>query len=687
MIPRIITEHSKAVVIIFLVLAVVCLALIPSVNTNYNMLDYLPADAQSTVAVNVMTSEFTETMPNARVMINDVSLAEALEYKALLAEVPGVVSVTWLDDVIDLKTPVEMADPDTVEAYYKNDKAIFSIAIKTGSELDAHAALTELTEGIGALSGNAVNIAVMQELAANEVLSAMIILIPLVIVLLLLTGNSWIEPVLFLGAIGIAVLINMGTNAFLPNVSNITMSISPILQLAVSLDYAIFLLHSFERHCRDTDDVKEAMRRAMKSAFASVTASAMTTLFGFTALLFMRFGLGFDLGLNLLKGVAFSYISIMLFLPAFTLCMYKLLVKTRLKRIIPKMEKIGGGLMKIRIPVLILALIVVIPCFLGQRQNSYTYGSGDIAAEKLETDTTAIEETFGKSNPLVILVPSGDIARENELCKELDSLDHITSVVSYAGIVGTAIPNEFMDESVTSNFSSENYSRIIAYADTADEGEQAFMLVNTVRETVAGFYDTFYTSGQSAALYDMKEVIESDSTKVNTFAIVAIALIVLITFKSVSLPLILLFVIESAIWINLSMPYFQGSPIVYIGYLIINTVQLGATIDYAILLTDTYKRYRMEMPKLAAMKASIGECFMSILTSAIILASAGFCLAMTTSNMMVEGMGILLGRGTILSFIMVLCALPGLLLIFDKVIAKTTIKSLFFKEEQKDAKV
>ena len=679
MITRTITEHSKAVVIIFVVLALVCAALIPSVTTNYNMLDYLPADASSTVAIDVMAAEFTEDMPNARVMINDVSLTEAIEYKALLATFPGVTSVTWLDDVIDLITPIEMADSDTVDAYYKDGKAVFSVAVSSGNELDAYTAFAELTADIGAISGNAVNVAAMQELAANEVLSAMIILIPLTIVLLMLTSNSWIEPILFLGAIGIAVLINMGTNVLLTSVSNITMSISPILQLAVSLDYAIFLLHSFERHCQDTDDVKKAMRRAMRSAFSSVTASAMTTLFGFMALLFMRFGLGSDLGLNLLKGVAFSYISIMLFLPAFTLCLHKLLVKTRHKRIIPQMKKVGGGLMKIRIPVLILTLVVVIPCFLAQRNNTYTYGSGDIAAARLQSDTQAIEETFGKSNPLVILVPRGDVARENELCDSLSRLEHIVSVVSYANMAGIAIPSEFLDEAITSNFSSESFSRIIAYSNTAEEGEEAFALVKTVRDTVAGYYDTYHTSGQSAALYDMKEVIESDSTKVNTFAIIAIALVVALTFKSVSLPLILLFVIESAIWINLSVPYFNSSPLVYIGYLIINTVQLGATIDYAILLTDTYKRYRIEMKKLEAMKTALGECFMSILTSAIILAAAGFCLALTTSNSMVEGMGILLGRGTIMSFLMVLCALPGLLLIFDKVISKTTIKAMFYK--------
>ncbi|NLB29206.1 MAG: MMPL family transporter [Clostridiales bacterium] len=685
MISKIVTEHNKIVVIIFAVLTLVCTALIPLVNTNYNMLDYLPEDVSSTIAIEIMADEFTEDMPNTRVMIDDVTLTEALQYKQRLAEIPGITSVMWLDDVADIQTPIEIGDADTVEAYYKDGKAVFEIAVESGSESEVYTALSELVDGIGAVSGNAVNIAVMQDMTVTEVTSAIIILVPIIIVLLVLTSNSWIEPLLFLGAIGVAVLINMGTNAFLPSVSNITMSISPILQLAVSLDYAIFLLHSYERHCQETDDVKEAMRRAMRSAFSSVTASAMTTLFGFVALLFMRFGLGADLGLNLVKGVALSYISIMLFLPAFTLCMHKLLIKTRHKRIIPQMKGVGKGLMKIRYPVLILAFILVVPSFLAQRNNSYTYGRGDVAAERQQADTHAIEETFGKSNPIVILVPTGDIARENEMCEVLGEVQNISGVVSYAGMVGTAIPNEFLEESVTSNFSSESYSRIIVYADTAEEGEEAFLAVETVRSIISEYYDTFYTSGQSAALYDMKSVIEADSIKVNIIAIVAIALVVAITFRSVSLPIILLCVIESAIWINLAIPYFTGTPLVYIGYLVINTVQLGATIDYAILLTDTYKRFRMHLPKLKAMKTAIGECFLSILTSAIILSAAGFCLALTTSNSMVEGMGILLCRGTILSFLMVLCALPGLLLVLDKVIAKTTANSLFHKEGSKNA--
>lgn len=685
MLSRIITEHYKATVIIFAVLTLVCAALIPSVNTNYDMVEYLPSDASSTVAIDIMADEFTGDMPNARVMIYDVTITEALEYKQRIAALTGVSSVMWLDDVVDIKTPVEMSDTDTVEAYYKDGRAIFSVAISSGMELEGYQALSELTEETGAISGDAVNTAVMQELTANEVMSAMLILVPIIILLLVITSTSWVEPLLFLGAIGVAVLINMGTNAFLPSVSNITMSISPILQLAVSLDYAIFLLHSFQRHRQETDDVKEAMRRAMRSAFASVTASAMTTLFGFVALLFMRFELGSDLGLNLVKGVALSYLSIMLFLPAFTLCMVGLLDKTKHRRIIPEMKKMGTALMKIRVPVLILALILVVPAFLAQNNNSYTYGSGDVAAQKLNDDRTAIEETFGKSNPLVILVPRGDYARENELCGELKKLDKVSSVVSYTEMVGTEIPADFLETSVSSNFLSDGYSRIIAYADTAEEGEEAFALVAEVRELVSEYYGMFYTCGQSAVLYDMKEVIEADSIKVNIIAIIAIAIIVGLTFRSVSLPVILLFVIESAIWMNLAIPYFTGTPLVYIGYLIINTVQLGATIDYAILLTDTYKRLRMHNPKISAMKTAIGECFLSILTSAVILSAAGFCLALTTSNSMVEGMGILLGRGTIMSFLMVMCALPGLLLLFDRVIAKTTANALFFKGESKDA--
>lgn len=330
-----VTRHRRPVIAIFLICAVVCAVLFLGVEVNYDLTDYLPEDAESTVALDLMMEEFGSGVPNTRVMAVDLTLAEALELKEEIARVPGVTDVMWLDDVEDITTPVELMDEATVSQYWKDGKALYSVTIESGREVEATDSIYEIIGDSGAISGEAASTASMQKLAVSEVIGAAAVLVPLIIILLLLTTTSWIAPLLFLITIGVAVLINMGTNVVFGEISFVTQSVSPIMQLAVSLDYAIFLLNSFERHRREVPDPEEAMRMAIKESFSSIAASAATTVFGFLALIFMRFGIGSDLGLNLVKGVVLSYISVMVFLPALSLSCMKLMDKTRHKRIIP----------------------------------------------------------------------------------------------------------------------------------------------------------------------------------------------------------------------------------------------------------------------------------------------------------------------------------------------------------------
>lgn len=279
------------------------------------MIDYLPEDAPSIEAVDLMEQEFDEPVENARVMIEDVSITEALSYKQQLENVDGVESVTWLDDIIDVKVPLEMASADTVESYYLDQKALYSLHIEEGEEVAATDAIYELIGEENAVAGEAVNTAVSQKMTGSESMYAAALLVPIIILILILSTTSWMEPVFFLVAIGVSVLINLGTNIFIGEISFVTQSVAPILQLAVSLDYAIFLLHSFSDYRKEVEDPKEAMQLAMKRSFPAIVASASTTFFGFTALTFMDFGIGADLGLNLLKGILLSFISVMVFLP------------------------------------------------------------------------------------------------------------------------------------------------------------------------------------------------------------------------------------------------------------------------------------------------------------------------------------------------------------------------------------
>ncbi len=682
-----VTKYRKSVVIIFSVLAVLSLVFSLLVSVNYNLVDYLPKGAQSTNAIRIMEEEFGGKMPNARVMIKNVSVPEALEYKEKLATVSGVISVTWLDDMVGADTlgatPVEFLDPDLLRNYYKDRSALYMIVIENGKEESTVASIREIIGDENALAGHGVDTAASQEMSTTEVRNAMIILVPVIIIILILATDSWIEPLLYLITIGIAVVINMGTNAFVPQISFITQTISPVLQLAVSLDYAIFLLHSF-REQSATHEPVEAMRLAIKSALLSVSASAATTVIGFLALTTMRFGIGSDLGLNLVKGILLSFISVMIFLPAFTLICHKLIDRFRHRRLLPDFQRAGLLLLKLRVPFLILAVTIVIPCFLAQSNSGFLYGLGSITkASRAGEDALQIKERFGNENTLALLIPKGDPGREAVLCEALAKLPRITGVTAYVTAVGAELPSEYVPKEIAQQFYSDQYARVVLTADMAEEGTETFQTVEEIMNTAGQYYDSYYLAGQSATVYDMKDVITIDTNIVNLVAIAGIFLVLFLSFRSLTIPLFLVFTIETAIWINLSFAYFNDQPLNFIGYLVISTVQLGATVDYAILLTNRYLQNRKELAKKEAMLATLAGNLEALIISAAILATAGFILAATSSNPIISELGILLGRGTTLSFLMVVGVLPALLLIFDQVIQKTTLSHGFHAGHRK----
>ena len=679
-------KHRKSIVVLFIIVTIISAVMFLGVGVNYNMVDYLPETAQSTNAIEIMNEEFTQTVPNSSVMVKDLSIAKALETKKKIAAVEGIKEVIWLDDMIDIKKPLEIADRETVESFYKNGNALFSITIQKEYEGSVVEYLRDMLGDEGAINGEAADLASMQSAAVREVLNATIILLPIILLILFLSTTSWIEPLFFLAGIGVSIVINMGTNLFFGQVSFVSFSVAPILQLAVSLDYAIFLLHSFGDYRKEHADPEVAMQLAIKKSVKAVAASALTTLFGFIALMFMDFGIGADLGLVLAKGIILSFASCVIFLPAFTLCCFKSIDKTRHRDFLPSFKNVNRYLSKIGIPLIIIVFLIAVPAFLGQTHVGFNYGNGDISSTgRSSDDIIAIESEFGRTNVLAILVPRGDIVKETKLSKDLNELDHVTGVMSYANTVGSGIPEDFLTEDITGQFYSENYARIITYTDTEYEGDVAFALVEEINDTISKYYDeaTVFSAGQSSSLYDMKNVVAKDNIKVTIIAIISIFLVLLFTFRSGTLPFILLFTIEVGIWVNLSIPYFEGVPINFLGYLVITTVQLGATVDYAILFTSYHLDNRKIMPVKESIHLSLGETFKSILMSAATLATAGFVLGATSSNDAVASLGFLLGRGTIFSFVMVVCVLPLLLRIFDKPTGALTYKAQFYKKPKK----
>ncbi|MGM0867288.1 MAG: efflux RND transporter permease subunit [Bacillota bacterium] len=678
-----IIKHKKAVLVAFILVTVLSTAAQFFVKVNYNMVDYLPDDAQSTQAMDIMGKEFTGAVPDTRVMVTGVTIQEALDFKEKLEAIDGVTDVMWLDDMVDLKTPLEVADKETVENYYKDKNALFSISVATGDEVRITDEIYELIGSDGAIAGDAANTASSQKMAGSESMYAGMLLVPLIILILVVSTTSWVEPLFFLTAIGVSVLINLGTNIFLGEVSFVTQSVAPILQLAVSLDYAVFLLHSFSDYRKVTDDPEEAMKLAMKKSFPAITASAATTFFGFIALTFMEFQIGSDLGLNLVKGIVLSFISVMVFLPALTLVFYKWMDKTKHKSFVPSFTGIGNKVLKLKVPSLIFVFAILVPAFLGQTNTSFIYGTGEQPENtRVGSDFKKVEESFGETTPIVLLVPKGDTAKEKELVEDIESLDYVTGVMAYVNQVGSEIPPEYLDKSITDEFYSENYSRIVINTNQGTEGEVPFSIVEKVEKAAADYYgDEALALGESVTLYDIKNTVNKDNVVVNVLTVVTIALVLLFSFKSITIPVVLLITIEAAVWINLSIPYFTNTPLVFVGYLIISTVQLAATVDYGILFTEAYTHYRKEMPAKEAMVRTLDEKTFSISISAAILSSVGFILWITSSNPIVGSIGLLMGRGALLAFIMVLLVLPAMLLVFDKVIKKTTYKANYYEEK------
>lgn len=673
-------NHRKTMVMIFTMVFVVCLLLGNLVEVNYDINDYLPESSPSTVSLELMQEEFDGGIPNARIMISDVTIPEALEYKEKLEAVDGVTAVTWLDDVVSIFVPLSTLDTDTLETYYKDNNALFTVTIDEDRRIEAVSSIRELIGEDNAMTGSAVSTAISTTETVLEINKISIFTVLFVLVVLVMTTNSWMEPLIVLIGLGLAIVINNGTNLIFGEISFVTNAAGSILQLAVSLDYSVFLLHRFEECRQENPDVKAAMTEALCKSTSSILSSGLTTVIGFLALVLMQFRLGPDLGLALAKGVAISLITVFVFMPSFILLTYKWLDKTRHKDLLPKFDLFGKIVQKVTIPMVCIFVILIIPAYLASNANDYYYGSSNIfgSETQLGSDTAVIESVFGKSDTYVLMVPAGDTATETELSQELNSLPQVTSIISYVDLAGAEIPLEYLDENTLSQLISKNYSRMVLSVDVPYEGEDAFSLVEQVRDIAQKYYsDTYYLAGEGVSTYDLMETVTNDMVKVNLMAIAAVFIVLLLSLRSISLPIVLVLSIETAIWINLSIPYFMDTTIFYIAYLIISSIQLGATVDYAILMTDRYKENREMMNKKAAVIQTISDVTVSILTSGSVLTVVGLLLGYITTNQLLGQLGIFIGRGAILSLIIVLFVLPGLLYLFDPlIIRKRKIKQI-----------
>ena len=671
---RHIVNHRKLIIVIFMILFAVCAICQQLVAVNYDMNDYLPSESASTQALDLMDREYDGGIPNARVMVQNVTVPETLEYKEKLLAVDGVTDVTWLDDASSVTVPLETLDADTVGPYYKDGNALFSVTIDEDKRIDAVSAIRDIIGEDNSMTGSAVTTAVATTSTVSEISTIAVIAVAFVLLVLILTTTSFAEPFLVLAGLGVAIVINSGSNLMFGEISFVTNAAGNILQLAVSLDYSVFLLHRFAECRQTTDDPKEAMVQALTMSTTSILSSGLTTVIGFLALCLMQFRIGPDLGLALAKGVALSLITVFTFMPALILCTYKLIDKSRHRSFMPSFRGFGKFVSRVMIPMVIVFAVLIAPCYLASNANSFYYGASHIfgSATQLGADTEKIEDTFGKQDTYVLMVPKESTATQAELSEALHEIPQVKGILSYVDTVGETIPEQYLDSGTLSKLNSEHYTRMVLTMDCAYEGDETFSLVETVRNTAEKYYPgEWYLAGEGVSTYDLMDTVTSDMVKVNLVAIGAVFVVLLLTMKSLTVPVILVLSIETAIWINLSIPYFTDLTIFYIAYLIISSVQLGATVDYAILFTDRYKEMRQTYAKKEAIVQTVSAVAVSVLTSASVLTVVGFLLGIFSTHGLLSQLGYFLGKGTLCSLAIVLFVLPGLLYLFDKLIVKS----------------
>ena len=683
-----IVNHKKTVIVAFVMAMIVSAVCSTMVNVNYDINDYLPDGTASTVALDTMNEEYDMSIPNARVMVSNLTVAQALEMKQKLSEIEGVEDVTWLDDVIDTDIPLETADKDTVENYYKDNKALFTVTINEHTRIETVNAIRDLIGDDNSMAGAAINTAIAAQATNKEVKNIIFLVIPICLAVLFLTSSSWIEPILLLGSIGVAILLNKGSNLMFGTISFVTNAAGGVLQLAVSMDYSIFLLHRFQEMREEGQAPKEAMINALCKSTGSILSSGLTTVIGFAALILMRFKIGPDMGLAMAKAIFLSLITVFVLFPVVLLYCYPLIDKTKHKSFLPDFGKFGQFVTKLMVPAVLVFVLFIIPCNLGQKENFFSYGSSQIFSTdtQIGRDTKIIEDTFGKSNNLVLMVPKGDLEKETELSKKLHDMPEVTSILSYVDNAGAEVPMDYVDNETLSKLISDNYSRLVLTVDADFEGEKTFNLIEEIRSLAKSYYgDKYLLAGESASTYDLMDTITKDNDRVNLIAIGAVFVVLLLSMKSITIPVILVLSIETAIWINLSVPYFTNDFVFYIAYLIISSVQLGATVDYAILLTSRYMEVRETASKKKTIVETLRSTTVSIMTSASILTIAGLLLWKISTHGILSQLGHLLARGTALSTLIVLFVIPGMLYIFDGLIQKTTVGVKFFNKKEKES--
>ena len=670
--------------ILILAVALLVPSLIGMIMTriNYDMLTYLPGDIDTVVGQDILMDEFGKGAFSF-VIIEGMDPKDVSSLREDISHVDHVDTVLWYDDFADVSVPMEILPSKLYDAFNSGDSTMLAIFFDTStSSDDTMEAITAIRSIAGKqcfVSGMSAMVTDLKDLCEKEEPIYVGIAVALACVAMMIFMDNWITPFVFLMSIGMAILLNMGTNYFLGEISYLTKALSAVLQLAVTMDYSIFLWHSYEEQKSMYEDNKEAMAVAINNTLTSVVGSSITTVAGFIALCFMSYTLGLDLGIVMAKGVILGVIGCVTTLPSMILVLDKLLQKTSHKSLLPDMGKVASGITKVFPVFLILFLGLVLPSYLSYKatNNEVYYDLGETLPEDMAyvVANSKLQEVFGVGATHMVLV-STDVSDTDvrAMIHEMENVEGIKYALGLESVVGPLVPEEMLPESVKEVLKSDDWELLLVNSEYKTATDEVNAQINELNTILKKYDSKGMLIGEAPCTKDLIETTDEDFKVVNTVSIVAIFVIIALVEKSITLPLILVAVIELSIFINLGLAHLTGTSLPFIAPICISTIQLGATVDYAILMTTRYKQERYEgRDKREAVTNALKVSIPSIIVSAMGLFSATFGVALYSDVDIISSLCDLMARGAIVSMFAVILFLPAMFMLFDKMICVTSI--------------
>ena len=652
------------------------------VNTriNYDVLTYLPEDIETMQGQEIMTNDFG-IGAFSMLMVDGMEDKEIVKLKEKVEKVDGVENVLWYDSLADISVPQSVLPSKLYDEYNTEDGTMMAVFFKDGTSSDeTMKAITEIRKITGEqcfLSGMSAIVEDTKELAEKETPLYVLIAVALSALVLAITMESIFVPVLFLLSIGIAIVYNLGTNVFFGEISYITKALAAVLQLGVTMDYSIFLMHSYqEQQMRYNGDKERAMAHAISQTFSSVIGSSVTTVAGFIALCFMSFTLGKDIGIVMAKGVIFGVLVCVTVLPSMILCCDKLIEKTKHKPLLPDIRRISDKVTKRYVIYVVAFVILLFPAIYGNNHTGVYYNLDESLPKDLPSviANTKLKEDYNMNTTHMILVDSSVAGSDvKKMSQEIEKVDGVKWVLGLDNLVGSGVPADMLPESVTGMLKNDKYQLLMVNSTYKVATDKVNKQIEQIDKIMDKYDKGAMLVGEGPLTKDLINITDTDFKRVSAVSIGIVFVIILLLFKSITIPVILVGVIEFAIFVNMGIPFYTGTKLPFVASIVIGTIQLGATVDYAILMTTRYQRERSRgAGKFDAITTAHKFSAQSIIVSALSFFAATIGVGLYSNIDMISSLCILMARGALISMVVVVLILPSLFMVFDKIIVKTS---------------